>query len=74
MPLRPQINARLPDAMLADIEAIMEERGIKHLSDYIRQLITADIRRFQQEQYAAGRADPDFQEWLRQKRAARGEH
>lgn len=71
MSLRPQINARLPEPLLADVEAIMEARGIKHLSDYIRQLITADVRRFHEEEYAVGRKDPEFQEWLQQKRAAR---
>ncbi|MDR1281290.1 MAG: ribbon-helix-helix domain-containing protein [Opitutaceae bacterium] len=71
MPLRPQINARLPEPLLADIKAIMESRGIRHLSDYIRQLITADVRQFHEEEYAAGRKDPEFQEWLLQKRVAR---
>jgi Arc/MetJ-type ribon-helix-helix transcriptional regulator len=68
MALRPQINVRLPESMLAEIENIMEEKGISHLSDYIRQLVTADIRRALREQYATGKEDPEFQEWLKQRR------
>jgi hypothetical protein len=72
---RPQVNIVLSDPQLADIQAIMEERGILHLSDYVRQVITQDIRRWRAEHHAqystALRSkDPEFESWLKWKQTS----
>ncbi|EIP98397.1 hypothetical protein OpiT1DRAFT_02853 [Opitutaceae bacterium TAV1] len=74
---RPQVNIVLTDPQLADIQVIMDERGILHLSDYVRQVITQDIRRWRAEHYAQYTAavqfkGPEFESWLRWKAGQRG--
>ncbi|MDR1279564.1 MAG: hypothetical protein LBK99_01925 [Opitutaceae bacterium] len=64
----------LSDPQLADIQAIMEERGILHLSDYVRQVITQDIRKWRAEHYAQYSTvlqskGSEFESWLKWKQA-----
>jgi len=69
---RPQVNIVLSEPQLADIQSIMEERGILHLSDYVRQLAARDIRQWKVEQYenftnAKEQNTLEYQEFLKWK-------
>lgn len=71
---RPQVNIVLTDPQLVDIQSIMEDRGILHLSDYVRQIITQDIRKWRAERYAEYTSavqlkDSEFQNWLQWKQS-----
>jgi hypothetical protein len=62
-----KINVKLSDVQGRDVLERMKFKGIEQVSDYIRQLITSDLREFHREQYAAGLQDPDYQAWLAQR-------
>ncbi|OAM90163.1 hypothetical protein AW736_10335 [Termitidicoccus mucosus] len=66
---RPQVNIVLSEPQLADVQQIMDERGILHLSDYVRQVIARDIRQWKTEHYtqyvsADQLKNPEFLEFL----------
>ncbi|MDR2676302.1 MAG: hypothetical protein LBC18_15925 [Opitutaceae bacterium] len=68
----------LSGPQLADVQQIMEERGILHLSDYVRQVIARDIRQWKTEHYneyvsANQLKSPEFLkflDWLKQRQTA----
>ena len=73
---RPQVNIVLSEPQLADVQTIMEERGILHMSDYVRQLVARDIRQWKTEYHAgyvsARQLDtPEFQSWLKWKQGGK---
>jgi hypothetical protein len=66
---RPQVNIVLSGPQLADVQQIMDERGILHMSDYVRQVIARDIRQWKAEHYtqyvlANQLKNPEFLEFL----------
>jgi hypothetical protein len=76
---RPQVNIVLSAPQLVDVQQIMDERGILHLSDYVRQVIARDIRQWKTEHYtqyvsASQTRSPEFLEFLdwRKQRQAGG--
>jgi len=69
---RPQVNIVLTKPQMADVLLIMEERSILHLSDYVRQLVTRDIRQWRadhcaQFMQAKQRDTPEYQAFLKWK-------
>jgi len=69
---RPQVNIVLSKPQMADVLLIMEERGILHLSDYVRQLVARDIRQWRAEHYekfaqAKQQSTPEFHAFLKWK-------
>ena len=75
---RPQVNIVLSEPQVTDIQLIMEERGVLHMSDYVRQLVARDIRQGKSEHYgnfvnAEQLNSPEFQEWMKWKQGEQGE-
>jgi len=69
---RPQVNIVLSAPQLTDVQLIMEDRGIMHLSDYMRQLVARDIRQWRSDHHdqfvsASQQNTPEFQSWLKWK-------
>ena len=71
---RPQVNVVLSGPQMSDVQQIMDDRGIVHLSDYVRQLMARDIRQWKTEHYAQfadakQQNTPEFQAFLKWKKS-----
>jgi len=69
---RPQVNIVLSEPQVTDIQLIMEDRGVLHMSDYVRQLVARDIRQWKSEHYAEfvsakEQNTPEYQNFLKWK-------
>ena len=70
------MNIVLSVPQLADVQQIMEERGVLYLSDYVRQLVARDIREWRTEHYeqfaaAKQQNSAEFQDFLKWKKAGK---
>lgn len=64
-----KVNVLLSDAQGEAVLERMAFNGQENVSDYVRQLIAKDLRDFAQEKYAAGLRDPEYLEWLAERKS-----